>query len=351
MLENIRKKGTIVIAEAGVNHNGKLDIALRMCDAAKEANADVVKFQTWNTDKLITQSLKMADYQLKNTGVRESQYDMLKRLELQYEDFVKIKEHCDKIGIIFASTADEIDSLDFLVELGMPFIKIGSGDIGNIPFLRHVGKKGLPVVLSTGMSNLQEVESSITALKEGGASDICLLHCTSNYPCPYNEVNLKAMLTLRDTFGVPVGYSDHTIGTEVAVSAVAMGAWIIEKHFTLDRNMEGPDHIASTEPKEFGKMVQQIRNIESALGDGEKKMTHSEKSVRDVVTKRIVAYQYIPKGKKLTEENICVKRSDTGCIATLWDSVLGSVAITDYKKDEGIKDEQRNDRSSMGGDF
>ena len=266
----------LIIAEAGVNHNGRLDLALKLCDAAKEAGADVVKFQTWQTEKLITKEVKQAEYQTANTGKSESQFDMLKRLELSQGDFRKIKEHCDSIGITFASTADEPDSLDFLVDLGIPFIKIGSGEICNIPYLRYIGSKGLPIILSTGMSTLEEVSDSVEAIRSGGARDITLLHCTTNYPCPLDEVNLLAMDTLRTRFELPVGYSDHTKGIEASLAAVAMGAKVIEKHFTLDCGMEGPDHIASTEPGEFKEMVDSIRKVEKCLGSGVKAPTESE---------------------------------------------------------------------------
>lgn len=326
----------LIIAEAGVNHNGRLDLALRLCDAAKEAGADVVKFQTWNTDKLITKTVKMAAYQSKNTGVSESQYDMLKRLELAYEDFVKIKAYCDEIGILFASTADEQDSLDFLLNLGIPFIKVGSGEIGNIPYLRYIGARGLPIILSTGMSSLSDVELSVSALRDGGEKDITLLHCTTNYPCLFEDVNLRAMMTLRDAFHLPVGYSDHSTGAEVAIAAVALGARVIEKHFTLDKSMEGPDHLASTEPDEFRYMVSQIRNVEAALGDGVKKPTLSEKDIKSVVTKRIVAVREIKKGEKITPENVCVKRSDEGEPAAEWNKLIGRMASQNYEPDQGI---------------
>ena len=326
----------LIIAEAGVNHNGDLDLALKLCDAAKDAGADVVKFQTWITEKLITRTVEMAEYQESNTGVKESQFDMLKRLEMSYDNFRIIKRHCDEIGITFASTADEPDSLDFLIELGIPFIKVGSGDIGNISYLEYMGSKGLPVILSTGMSSIADVDISIGALQKGGADDITVLHCTTNYPCPMEEVNLNAMITLRDAFHLPVGYSDHTIGTEVSVAAVALGARVIEKHFTLDRNMEGPDHIASTEPEEFKSMVCQIRNIEKALGDGVKRATASEKKIKGVVTKRIVAKKDIKVGDVLSEDNMCVKRSAEGELAAGWNMLIGHKTLRDYKPDEGI---------------
>lgn len=329
-------KKCLIIAEAGVNHNGNLDIALKLCDAAENAGADVIKFQTWKTEKIITKSVKQADYQIKNTGSNQSQYDLLKSLELEYDQFRKIKKHCDDIGIMFASTADENESLDFLIDLGEPFIKIGSGEICNIPFLRYVGSKGLPVLLSTGMSYLADVERSIRAIKEGGSTDITLLHCTTSYPCPYESINLNAMDTLRSAFGYKVGFSDHSIGIEVAIAAVAKGAKILEKHFTLDRTMEGPDHIASIEPQEFRQMVSEIRHIELALGTGEKKPDICEKDISNVIRKRIVARREINVGEQFSEDNICVKRSESGIPCELWDYCMGVKANRKYDIDEGI---------------
>lgn len=327
---------TLIIAEAGVNHNGSLETAKKLCLAAKESGADVVKFQTWITDKIITRTVEQADYQIKNTGDNQSQYDMLKSLELPYDAFSEIKNYCDEIGIMFASTADEMDSLDYIVDLGVPFIKIGSGEIGNIPYLRYAGSKGKPIILSTGMSNLSDVELSLKALKEGGAEDITLLHCTTNYPCPYDSVNLKAMDTLKVAFGYEVGYSDHTVGIEIPVAAVARGAKIIEKHFTLDKNMEGPDHIASTEPKEFKNMVDAIRNVELALGNGKKEPDITEIDISKVILKRIVAKRSISKGEVIGENDICIKRSSTGVSCKFWDYVIGRKATKDYEYDEGI---------------
>lgn len=327
----------LIIAEAGVNHNGDVKIAKKLCWAAKEAGADVVKFQTWITEKIITRNVDQAEYQRENTGKDESQFNMLKSLELSYDEFTEVKKYCDEIGITFASTADEEDSLDFLVDLGVPFIKIGSGDVGNIPYLRYIGQKKLPVILSTGMSTLADVEMSLKALQDGGASEITLLHCTTNYPCPYDAVNLKAMDTLKNAFGLPVGYSDHTEGIEVAVAAVARGAGIIEKHFTLDKNMEGPDHKASTEPAEFKAMVESIRHIESALGSGVKQPTTAEQEISKVVLKRIVAKRGIKAGQVICEDDLCVKRNDVGVPATAWDIIVGSVARKDYIVDEGIE--------------
>lgn len=328
---------TMIIAEAGVNHNGDIDIARRLCLAAKESGADVIKFQTWITEKIVTKTVKQADYQTKNTGNALSQYDMLKSLELSFDKFREIKSYCDDIGILFASTADETESLDFLVAIGTPFIKLGSDVIGNIPFLRYVGSKGLPVIMSTGMSTLADVEISINELRESGAKEITLLHCTTSYPCPYEEVNLKAMNTLNVAFGYEVGYSDHTRGIEIPIAAVARGAKVIEKHFTLDCNMDGPDHVASTEPEEFKKMVACIRNVEKAFGDGFKKPTISEQEISKVVHKRIVAQREIPKGKKFEEADLCIKRSASGIPAQVWDLVIGTNAHRHYMPDEGIE--------------
>ena len=328
---------TLIIAEAGVNHNGKLDLALKLCDAVKDAGADVVKFQTWKTEKIITRTVAQAEYQAENTGKNESQFDMLKRLELSYDDFRKIKEYCDKIGIQFASTADEEESLDFLIKLGIPFIKIGSGELTNIPYLRIMGSRKLPIIISSGMSTLAEVDTALNELRNAGATDITLLHCTTNYPCPMDSVNLNAMLTLKDAFKIPVGYSDHTEGIEVPIAAVALGATVIEKHFTLDKNMEGPDHLASTEPAEFKKMVNSIRNIENALGNGQKVPTKSELDISKVVLKRCVASKKIKAGERFGENNITVKRNDKGLPSKYWDLIIGKTASKDYEIDEAVE--------------
>lgn len=329
--------GVYIIAEAGVNHNGRLDLAKELCLAAKEVGADCVKFQTWQTEKIITRSVAQADYQADNTGRTESQFDMLKRLELSYADFRAIKAYCDEIGIQFASTADEPDSLDFLLTLGIPFIKIGSGEIGNVPYLRYMGSKKKPILLSTGMSSLADVELSLDALRQGGAEDITLLHCTTNYPCPYGRVNLRAMDTLHSAFGLPVGYSDHTQGIAIPTAAVARGAVIIEKHFTLDRHMGGPDHLASTEPEEFRRMVSAIRQVEAALGTGCKTPTIEEKGISEVVLKRIVAAHPIAEGSRLRSEDLTVKRNDRGISARYWDLIVGTTAHRDYMTDEAIE--------------
>lgn len=326
-----------IIAEAGVNHNGRLDLALKLCDAARKAGADAVKFQTWKTEQIVTRNAALADYQENNISDKsKSQFEMLKELELSYDDFRTLKRHCDEIGIQFLSTPDG-DSLDFLCTLNLPFIKLGSGDVTNIPFLRLAGSRHIDVILSTGMSYLSDVETAYRTLIEAGARSVSLLHCTTNYPCPMNEVNLRAMQTLRDAFHCQIGYSDHTMGIEVSVAAVAMGAEIIEKHFTLDKEMDGPDHKASLDPKELKEMVEAIRNIECALGDGIKRPNKSEESIATVVQKTVLAKRPIRKGEMLTEDNLTVKRAGSGISAAYWDAVIGSVAIYDFDTDEPIR--------------
>lgn len=326
-----------IIAEAGVNHNGQLDLALKLCDAAKEAGVDAIKFQTWKTENIVTAQARQAAYQTENTGVEESQYDMLKKLELSYDHFRYIKDYCKKIGIDFLSTPDEEESLEFLVNLGLPLIKVGSGEVTNIPYLRKIGSRKKPVILSTGMSNLAQVATAYDTLLTAGAPSVALLHCTTNYPCPVDEVNLKAMCTLRDALKCQVGYSDHTMGLEVPVAAVALGAEIIEKHFTLDRTMDGPDHKASLEPTELKLMVQQIRNIEAALGDGIKRPNKSESENAKVVQKSILAKRPIKRGEVLTEDNLVAKRAGSGISSVYWDVVVGTKALQDYDIDEPIK--------------
>ena len=326
-----------IIAEAGVNHNGRLDLALKLCDAAKAAGVDAVKFQTWKTELIITKGTKKAEYQEKNLNNDDDQFTMLKKLELSYDNFQLVKQHCDEIGIQFLSTADETESLDFLVNLGMPFIKLGSGDITNIPYLRSVAKYGMPVILSTGMANLAQVAIAYDTLQEAGVKDISILHCTTNYPCPMNEVNLRAMQTIKEAFKCRVGYSDHTMGIEVPIAAVAMGAEIIEKHFTLDQNMEGPDHKASLNPEELKAMVSAIRHIEQALGDGIKRPNASEVEISKVVLKSIVAKTPVKKGDTLTSDNITIKRAGSGIPAAHWDMIVGTKALHDFDIDEPIR--------------
>ena len=327
-----------IIAEAGVNHNGQLDLALKLCDAAKEAGVDAVKFQTWKTENIVTAQARQAAYQTENTGVEESQYDMLKKLELSYTQFEEIQQYCKKIGVDFLSTPDEEESLEFLMNtLRLPLVKIGSGEVTNIPYLRTIASYQKPVILSTGMSTLAQVATAYDTLLNAGAPSVSLLHCTTNYPCPYEEVNLRAMLTLKDAYKCQVGYSDHTMGIEISVAAVAMGAEIIEKHFTLDRNMEGPDHKASLEPQELKLMVQQIRHIESALGDGIKRPNKSEAENAKVVQKSILAKRAIKKGELLTADNLTVKRAGAGISSVHWDVVIGTQAQYDFDIDEPIR--------------
>ncbi|MCM1719093.1 N-acetylneuraminate synthase [Bacteroides ovatus] len=330
---------TYIIAEAGVNHNGSLELAYMLCDAAKEAGADCVKFQTWQTEKIVTKKAEKASYQSENThDEEESQFDLLKKLELSYEDFKLVQEHCQKISIDFLSTPDEEYSLAFLMnELHLPLIKIGSGEVTNIPYLRQMASYGKPVILSTGMATLAQVATAYDTLLVAGAPEVSLLHCTTNYPCPKNEVNLKAMLTMKEAFKTKVGYSDHTMGTEIPIAAVAMGAEIIEKHFTLDCNMEGPDHKASLEPSELKHMVDCIRNIETALGDGIKRPNKSEVEISKVVLKSIVAKTPIKKGDLLSAENLTIKRAGSGIPAAYWDIIVGTKALNDYDIDETIK--------------
>jgi N-acetylneuraminate synthase len=328
-----------IIAEAGVNHNGKLDLALRLCDAAKRAGVDAVKFQTFKTEKILTKTVALADYQSENIKQEKNQFEMIKELELAYSDFEEIKRYCDKIGIMFLSTPDEEDSLDFLVDrLNLDLVKVGSGEVTNIPYLRAIGKKRLPVILSTGMSTLTEVARAYDELLVAGAARVDLLHCTTNYPCPMSEVNLNAMLTLRDAFKCTVGYSDHTLGVEVPVAAVALGAQIIEKHFTLDKSLAGPDHVASLNEQELTAMVRAIRNIEMALGSGIKVPNASEIRISKVVRRNIVASAPIAKGDVYSVSNLSVKRSDgDGIPAIYWDLVLGRRASRDFGVDELVE--------------
>lgn len=328
---------TYIIAEAGVNHNGKLELALQLCDAAKEAGVDAVKFQTWKTANIVTVQARQAVYQTENTGVTESQFEMLKKLELSYDHFRHIQDYCKEIGIEFLSTPDEEESLEFLMSLDLPFVKVGSGEVTNISYLRKIASYGKPVVLSTGMSTLAQVATAYDTLLQSGAPKVSLLHCTTNYPCPYEEVNLRAMQTLKEAFKCQVGYSDHTMGVEIPVAAVAMGAEIIEKHFTLDRTMAGPDHKASLTPDELKLMVEQIRHIEVSLGDGVKCPNKSEAENAKVVQKSIVAKRIIKKGEMLTDDMLVAKRTGSGISSRYWDLIVGTTAMKDYEIDEPIK--------------
>lgn len=325
-----------IIAEAGVNHNGSFEIACRLVDAAKEAGVDCVKFQTFKSEKLVSHNAQKAEYQKAATG-DSSQQDMLKQLELSYDEFLKLKDYCDKVGISFLSTPFDFESIDFLNTIDMPFWKIPSGEITNLPYLMALAKTGKSIVMSTGMCEMEEIEAAVKVLKENGTSEIKLLHCNTEYPTPFEDVNLKAMDAMRGKFGVEVGYSDHTKGIEVPIAAVALGATIIEKHFTLDRNMEGPDHKASLEPDELVAMVSGIRNIEKAIGSGEKTASPSEKKNKAVARKSIVAKTNIKKGDPFTEENITVKRPGSGINPMRWFEILGKEAVRDFKEDELIE--------------
>lgn len=327
---------TLIIAEAGVNYNGNINLAFRMAEKAKEAGADIVKFQTAHPENVISIYAQKAAYQKETTGASESQLDMVRKLMLKFEEFIPLKEYCKKIGIAFLSTPFEIDAVHFLNKL-QNLWKIPSGEITNYPYLVEIAKTGKPVIMSTGMSTLDEIDTAMKLLRENGSGEISLLHCNTQYPTPFEDVNLRAMITIREKFGVRVGYSDHTLGIELPVAAVAMGAEIIEKHFTLDRNMEGPDHKASLEPDELFAMVKAIRNIELALGSGEKKVSPSEKENIAVARKSIVARENIKKGQILTEANITTKRPGTGINPMKWPEVLGTKAIRDFRRDELIE--------------
>lgn len=331
-------KRVFVIAEAGVNHNGSFQLAKQLVDAAVDAGVDAVKFQTWKTELIVTQIAKQAAYQVENTGIEETQFDMLKKLELTYANFQELKEYCDIKNIMFMSTPDEIESAYFLTNL-QDIFKIGSGEITNLPYMRQIGKLGKTVILSTGMAMLGEIETAIEVLEQAGTprAKLTVLHCTTEYPAPMNEVNLRAMQSIHKAFGVAVGYSDHTQGIEVALAAVAMGATVIEKHFTLDRNLPGPDHQASLEPLELKAMVTAIRNIEVALGDGIKRLSLSEARNKPVVRKSLVASRGIKVGEEFTSENLTAKRPGTGISPMRLDEVLGKKAPRDYLADELIE--------------
>ncbi len=330
-------KKVFIIAEAGVNHNGNLDLAKRLVDAAAEAGADAVKFQTWKTELLMTRKARQASYQAENIGKEESQFEMARRLELSHEDFRELKHYCDEKKILFLSTPDEEESATFLSSLQTLF-KIGSGELDNIPFLRHIASLAEQIILSTGMGTLAEVETALETLENAGLSreNITLLHVTTDYPTPMEDVNLRAMQTLACAFKTDVGYSDHTMGIEVPIAAVAMGANVIEKHFTLDRSMEGPDHKASLEPHELKAMVRAIRNIEKALGDGIKRPGSRELQNRKVVRKSLVAKTAIAKGEVFTPQNVTVKRVGHGIPASRWDELMGQTAQKEYREDEAI---------------
>lgn len=330
---------TLIIAEAGVNHNGDIKLAHQLIDVAADAGADIVKFQTFNADRLVTLYAKKADYQLQTTDKVESQHSMLRRVELSQEMHEELITHCELRGIKFLSTGFDILSIDLLVELGIAIFKIPSGEITNLPYLRHVGKLGKFVIMSTGMATLDEIRDALTVLEEAGTDreQITILHCTTEYPTPMTDVNLQAMLTIRDEFNISVGYSDHTLGIEVAIAAVTLGASVIEKHITLDREMPGPDHKTSLEPDELNAMIKSIRNIEKALGDSIKKPSSSEMKNIPVARKSLVAAHFIQAGEVFSESNITVKRPGIGISPMRWDEILGCKAVRDFVADELIE--------------
>lgn len=331
----------LIIAEAGVNHNGSIEIAKQLVDKAVEAGVDVIKFQTFKAEKLVSKSAKQAEYQKKNIGneADDSQYNMLKKLELSEQDHQSLIDYCQQKGVKFFSTAFDLDSIDYLHSLNLGLWKIPSGEITNYPYIKKIAQYGEPVILSTGMCELDDVSAAMNALIKNGVKQdqITILHCNTEYPTPYEDVNLKAMLELQEQFQVKVGYSDHTRGIEVPIAAVALGATVIEKHFTLDRNMPGPDHKASLEPDELRTMVSAIRHIELALGDGHKKVSPSEQKNIAIARKSIVAACSIKKGEILTEHNLTVKRPGTGISPMRWEEVLGTKAIKDFNEEDLIE--------------
>ncbi len=329
----------LIIAEAGVNHNGSMQIAKQLIDAAVEAGVDIIKFQTFKTEKLVSKTAKKAEYQKKNIGDgNDSQYEMLKKLELSEENHKELIAYCQEKGIRFWSTAFDFESMDYLHSLRLGLWKIPSGEITNYPFIRKIASYGEDVIMSTGMCEEQDIQNAIDVLTKYGIKkeQITLLHCNTQYPTPYSDVNLNAMNSIKTTFGTKVGYSDHTQGIEIPIAAVALGATVIEKHFTLDRNLPGPDHKASLEPSELKAMVASIRHIEQALGDGIKKVSDSEKGNISVARKSIVAACPIRKGELLTEDNLTVKRPGTGLSPMLWEHVIGTKAIKDYEEEDLI---------------
>lgn len=331
---------TLIIAEAGVNHNGSLEIAQKLVDKAVEAGADIIKFQTFKAAKLVSKTAKQADYQRKNIGSKadDSQLNMLKKLELSYEDHESLIQYCNLKGIRFFSTAFDMESIDYLHSVNLGLWKIPSGEITNYPYIKKIALYHEPVILSTGMCEMDDISAAMNVLLENGVQrdQITILHCNTEYPTPFEDVNLLAMLQIKDDFQVKVGYSDHTKGIEVPIAAVALGACVIEKHFTLDRNMEGPDHQASLEPDELKAMVSAIRHIEKALGSGKKTVSESERKNIAIARKSIVAACPIKKGGVFTEENLTVKRPGTGISPMRWEEVIGTKAIKDFEEEELI---------------
>lgn len=331
-------KKTVIIAEAGVNHNGKIDDAIKLVDAAADAGADIVKFQTFRAQQLTTKRAPLAIYQQSNNEFSQSQYDMLRKLELSEEAHRDLLKHSIDKGIIFLSSAFDLHSLNFIMSLGVKMIKIASGEITNLPFLRHAATFQVPIILSTGMASMVEIQNAVNVLEVAGSerSAIILLHCSTDYPTPMEDVNLKVMSVLKTKFETEVGYSDHTSGIEVPIAAVALGAKVIEKHITLDRTLSGPDHKASLEPQEFKFMVKSIRNIENALGNGIKRISDNEEKNKLVSRKSIVAAMPIKIGEMFTNKNITTKRPGTGISAIHWDEVVGRISTKNYSIDEFI---------------
>src|SRR5271157_356027 len=325
-----------IIAEAGVNHNGSLDLALQLVDAAKASGADAVKFQTFRADLLATRSAQKAPYQERTTAGAESQFEMLQRLELDAAAHRCLIGHCREVGIQFLSSPFDAESADLLASLDVPLFKVPSGEITNLPFLEHLARKGRPLILSTGMSTLGEVEEAVHVLQAAGATQLTLLHCVTAYPAPYAEVNLRAMQTLKSAFGLPVGYSDHTPGIEIAVAAVALGAEVIEKHFTLDRSLPGPDHAASLEPVELEQMVAAVRHVEAALGTGIKAPAPCELPNLSVARKSVVAARSLPTGHRLAPGDLDIKRPGNGIAPKLLPALIGRTLRAGLAKDEII---------------
>ena len=330
---------TLIIAEAGVNHNGSIESAKKLVDIAVDAGADYVKFQTFKAETLVTQTAQKAEYQKNITDKNESQFDMIKNLELDRAAHEELIEYCNSKDIRFLSTAFDHDSIDMLAELDIPLFKIPSGEVTNLPYLRQIGGMGKPIIMSTGMSTMEEVRDALNILLKAGAEKdrITILHCNTEYPTPMEDVNLKAMLTIGNKLGVKVGYSDHTLGIEVSIAAVAMGATVIEKHFTLDRTLQGPDHAASLEPDELKRMVTAIRNIEKAMGDGVKKPSPSEIKNMHIARKSIVAKKPIKKGELFSEENLTIKRPGTGISPMEWENIISKVSNRAYEMDDLIR--------------
>jgi N,N'-diacetyllegionaminate synthase len=333
------KNRVFIIAEAGVNHNGNKEMALELIDCAITAGTDAVKFQTFSAEKLVTRTARKAEYQIANLGNTGGQLEMLKNLELSPQSFIDLSEKCARLGILFMSTAFDESSIDLLHKIGCVPWKIPSGEITNLPYLRRIGSFGEKIILSTGMATLGEVESAVVALEAAGTNRdfITLLHCTSEYPAPYNEVNLKAMVTMGHALGMSYGYSDHTSGIEVSIAAVALGATVIEKHFTIDKNLPGPDHKSSLNPIELVEFVRSIRNVENALGDGIKRPTLSESHNIFHVRKSIVAALPIKAGERFSTVNITTKRPGNGISPMRWDEIVGQIAKRDYSVDEEIQ--------------